>query len=215
MATTWDAFTPRLFAEMPRLSSFMAEDAVRDAVIEFCRKTRVLKQDHADIDSVANQASYSWAPGANLKVVRAEEIWYDARKLTAATAEDVSQIYGEKDWRDERGTPLYYLQEALESFILVPCPDSGITGAIKAKVSVRPSETAVSIDDALYDKYFEEILHGAKSRLFALSAQNWFNPDKAKYHRAEFDAAISRVSVMVDKGHTKMPLRSRTVHGVE
>lgn len=210
---TWDAFTPQILLETPRCSAPMAEQVVRDTVIEFCRRTRVLKQDHTPISALALTGSYAWAPGASLKVVRAEEVWYDKKKLDVASAEAVSAMYDY--WPDEEGTPLYYLQEVVETLVIVPKPTDALADAIRAKVSVRPSRAATSIDDTIYDKYLEEIVWGAKAKLFAMREEYWHDPNLAAYNKRMFDQCVARVAGLVDKGHSKMPLRSRTVHGIE
>jgi hypothetical protein len=210
---TFDAFTSDILIELPRCSSPVAEQAVRDAVIEFCRKTRVLKADHTPIDSVASTGEYTWAPGAGLKVVRAEEVWYEKKKLEVSSAQDVSSLYDY--WPDEEGTPLYFLQEVVEKLIIVPKPEAAVVSAIRAKISVRPSRSATTIDDTIHDKYFDEIIYGAKARLFAMRKEHWFDIELSAYHRRMFESCIGRVAVLVDKGHTRMPLRSRVVHGIE
>jgi hypothetical protein len=213
MAKTWDEFTSRFLSEVPRCSQPLAEQKVLDAAIEFCRRTHILKVQHTPISAVAAQREYDWAPGSNLKVVRPEQVFYNGVQIDPATEDDLAALY--TNWNTETGTPKFYLQQVLEKLILCPIPDEDLADAITALVSVRPSLDATDIDDAIFDKYVEEIAWGAKARLFAMPNTDWFSPDGAAYNKRLFESCIARVAVLVDKGHTRAPLRSRTVDRIE
>lgn len=213
MAKTWDEFTSRFLAEMPRCPAMTAERAVLDAAIEFCKRTYVYVIDHAAIDAVAGQAEYAWNPGAGLKVVRPEKIWYNELGIDPVGSDDLSELY--TYWPSETATPKYYLQEKVESLLLVPKPDTSATGAIKAKVSVRPDLTATGIDDALFDKYVTEINFGARAILFAMAKTDWYDTNLAGYNSRRFEAAIGSVAALTARQHTRAPLRVRTIHGID
>lgn len=213
MATLWSVFTPRVLLDVPRCPSITAEDAVRDAAIDFCKRTRVLRIDHTPIDAVATQATYSWAPGADLKVIRAEEVWFEKKKLDPILPGDLSVMYDY--WPDETGVPAYYLQESEETLLLVPKPESDLSLAIRAKVSVRPTVASTDIDDAIYDKYVEEIVWGAKARLFIMRQEAWYDAALAQHFRERFEVACAGHNINVEKGRTRSSLRVRAVHGIE
>lgn len=198
MATPWSTFTPRFMAEVPRCSAPLAEQAVLDAVIEFCDLTFINQIDHTPIAAVAAQGEYSWSPGTNLKVVRPELVWYDKKTLTPKTRDELDAIYAY--WPDEDGTPLYFVQEKLEKLIVVPKPAASLADAIRAKVSVRPSRAATDVDDAIYDRYLDAIVAGAKARLFGMVNQEWTDQVKAADCRAVFLAASDRARLAMFKG---------------
>jgi len=198
MATAWSAFTPRILPEVPRCSSPLAEQAVLDAVIDFCERSYINQIDHTPIDAVANTGEYAWAPGTNLKVVRPELVWYDKKPLEAKTRDELALIYAY--WPDQVGTPLYFLQEKLEKLILVPKPAAALVSGIRAKVSVRPSRSAVDVDDAIYDRYLDAIVYGAKARLFYMDNQPWSNSAKAVDCMGAFEALADKARLAMFKG---------------
>jgi hypothetical protein len=210
---TWAQFLPRFLLDVPRCSSILAEDTARDACMEFFRLSRAHRIDHPPISSAAGQAPYAWAPGGDLKVVRAEEVWYDKVKLSPIMPADLSAIY--TYWPDEEGTPLYYLQESEETLILVPKPTEALTDAILSKVSVRPSLTSTGIDDTLFDKYVEQIVYGIKARLFAMREEYWHDITLAMHFKQRFESAIASIAVAADMGRTRSAHRTRVVHGIE
>jgi len=201
MPSVWSVFLPQILVEVPGVSNPLGEQAVRDAVIEFCDRSYVYHVDHPAIDALSAQGEYAWNPGTGLKVVRPEVVWYEKKQLTPVTRDELAELY--QYWPDETGTPIYFVQEKLEKLILVPKPEAASTGAIIAKVSVKPSRAAADVDDAIYEKYLEDIAHGAKWRLFAMVKKPWADPNLASAHKQMFDDAIGRAKVAAFKGHVR------------
>lgn len=201
MAKTWEKWFDDVLPDVPGCPQAVAKNAIKHAAIEFCDRSFVFHVDHAAIDAVAAQREYTWSPGANLKVVRPELVWYEKKQLTPVTRDELNDIY--EYWPDESGTPVYFVQEKLEKLILVPKPEASSTGAIIAKVSIKPARSATDIDDAIHEKYLEDITHGAKWRLFAMKKKPWSDPTLATAHKAMFDEAIGRAKVAAHKGHVR------------
>lgn len=199
--------------ELPRCSAPMAEQAVRDAAIEFCSRARVLSVDHSPISTVAGTATYSWSPGTDLVVVDPERVWYEKVELTPVTKDQLASMY--PYWPDEQGEPRWFTQENRTSFILIPKPSASVTDAIRAKVFVAPSRSANEVADELFERYAEAIAAGAKARLFSMRAQHWYSPDLAIYNRGQFEAAIGQAAWNAATGYTRAPVRTRVVHSVE
>jgi len=209
MAKTWDKFYDDLLTDVPGCPQPLAKNAVKQAAIEFCERSFVYQVDHAPIDAVADQGEYTFAPGANLKVVRPERVWYDKKTLTAKTPQEIDLLYAY--WPDESGTPLYFVQERLEKLILVPKPSAALVGAIIAKVSVKPARAATDIDDALWEKYLEIITSGAKARLFAMKKKPWTDTTLSGYHSDIYDNGIAKAKVAATRGHGRARMRT-TAH---
>lgn len=213
MATPWSEFTALFLYEVPRCSAPMAESAVRDAVIEFCSRTRILRVDHPPISSVAGTATYPWSPGAGLTVVEPEHVWYEKKELTPATSAQLAGLYAY--WPDEQGVPLYFVQESAGALTLVPKPSASVSNAITAKVFVTPSRSSVDVHDEVFERHAEAIIAGAKARLFAMRAEHWYDPNLAVYNRSAFETAIGRAAWRAAKADSRAPMRTRTIHGVE
>lgn len=208
MAKVWADFLDEILPEMrgtPPQS--LVTNAVRNAAIEFCERSYVLRMDHPAISAAADTGEYTWSPGTGLKVVRAEEVWYDGKPLTPITVDDLKDL--NEHWTSWEGTPLYFVQERVEMLTIVPYPADSLADAIEAKVSVKPSRSATGIDDAIWEKYLEVIASGAKARLFAMSGKPWTNEKLAVYHKGMFDDGIDKARLAAFKGH----VRSRNQRG--
>ncbi len=67
--------------------------------------------------------------------------------------------------------------------------DAGKTQQQGAVLALRPTATASSLDDRLYD-YRRAIASGAVQILAASAGKDWSNPDIARYHGGLFDDAV-------------------------
>ncbi len=207
MAKTWAKWYDEVLPEVPNCPQAVAGNAIRNAAIEFCERSFVYQLTHAAIAAVQDQGEYTFSPGAGLKVVRPEIVWYDKVPLTAKTRDDLDRLYAY--WPDETGTPIYYVMEALEKLILVPKPAAALADAIRVKVAVRPTRAATDIDDAIHEKYLEQIASGAKARLFAMKKKPWTDNQLAVYHKQQFDDAIAKARLAAARGHTRARMRTK------
>ena len=201
MAKTWAKWYDEVLPDVPGCPQVVAANAIKNAAIQFCDRSFVYLIDHDPIAAVEDQGEYTWAPGAGLKVARPERVWYDGEELTPKTRDEIADMHAY--WPDWEGTPLYFMQEKIEKLIVVPRPTAALANAIKAKVAVKPSRDATSIDDAIWEKYLEEIASGAKARLFAMKRKPWADGQLAAYHKGVFDEAISAARLAAFKGHVR------------
>lgn len=202
MAKVWADFLDEVLPEMKGTPpQALVTNAIKNAAVEFCERSFVYRVDHPTVTSVDSTGEYDWAPGAGLKVVRAEAVWYEKKELTPKTVDELRAMH--VYWPDWEGVPLYFVQERVEELILVPKPTDGVADAIRAKVSVKPARAATGIDDAIWEKYLEPIASGAKGRLFAMKDKPWTDGTLAAYHKGLFESAIDAARLAAFKGHVR------------
>ena len=145
-------------------------------------------------------------PVANTKVERIERAWYGGKEILPKTEAELRELYA--NWPTEAGTPLYYLQEGLESVRLVPYPSASLVGALVMKVSLRPSVAATGIDTTIWERYIDEISCGALAKLMVMPDKPWTNVAQAGYYGGMFEAAKDTARLKAFKGYT----RARITH---
>jgi hypothetical protein len=156
----------------------VAKNAIRNAAIDFCSRSWVWRADHADINALAGIGAYAYAPPANTKVAVPLAVWYALKPIDPQSTYELQQRF--PHWPSMVGqAPYWFLQETLETLVVVPAPSADLAGAIKLKVALTPTRAAPSIDDAIFERYLEEIACGAKARLFAMKAKPWSDPSRA------------------------------------
>lgn len=203
MAKVWSAFyqevIPSGLGDAP-LS--VVDNAVRNATIEFCDRSFVLRAEITPIDVLAaDTGEYSWTPPANRKVVRAERVFFNKKELEPKTPDEISDMYAY--WPDAEGTPLYFMQQRVEKIIIVPAPNIDMVAAIRATVSIKPTRAAADIDDEIWEKYLETIACGARARLYFMKNMPYYDPQKAQAEYSIFEAAISMAALKAFHGHVR------------
>lgn len=197
----WSDWYNDVLPDVPGCPELIAANAIKLAAIEFCERSFVYLVDHAPIDATDGTGEYDWAPDGSAKVVRPETVWYDKKELTPVTRDQLADMHAY--WPDWEGTPLYFVQEQLEKLIVVPKPDADLSDGIRAKVSIRPSQSAGGIHAFIWEKYLEPIASGAKARLFAMKRKPWTDGALASYHKGVFDDAIDKARLASFKGHVR------------
>jgi hypothetical protein len=198
MATALSAFTPYVAPDVPGCPEPMIDDAVRTAAIEFCEKTRALRERVA-FNTVADQDYVVLAPTGG-DVARLYKLMYGDRKLDPTTRADF-------DEDGDTGEPREYYIEPPNTLRLYPVPDA--IYAMVAHVAVTPDRDATTLDDTLYNNWRDEIAAGAKARLMLMKNQPWYDPDGAAIAQNAFQAAIDRAAHKRATGNVGTPLRTR------
>ena len=77
-------------------------------------------------------------------------------------------------------------------YALFPLPVSGDTVMIQAVF--RPTITASSLPDVLFDRWLETLASGTKARLMAIPKMPWSDASLARYHINQFNASVNRAA---------------------
>ena len=195
-----DAFLPTVRGRLPGCPEMILENGVRDACIEFCKRTRLFTQT-VDVDVVASEAAVELYPDSDTHW----EVLTLRRGPTLLTplfrAEYAAQGYGE-----DSGTPEVYYLEGDRTLVLGPVPDAAET--LTALVSLRPQDTATRVQDALYSDFREPIAAGARAWV-RRNYGDWVNPDFEAEDRRIFEYAVHNQNIRRARGGGSVPLRVR------
>jgi hypothetical protein len=70
---------------------------------------------------------------------------------------------------------------------------------LKAKIAVRPTLTATTIDPLFFAEYRMPVAAGAKAALMLMPSKPWSNPALGAFYRQEFERAIDRARIQAFK----------------
>jgi hypothetical protein len=205
MATSLSSFLPYVLPHVPGCPKMAAKEEVLRACIEFCEKSLVWKNTPAAINVVSGTATYAISVPSGGQVVKLEALYHNGERLDPMTTRDLEGLY--TDWTTETGTPLYYTQSVPTSVILVPEPDTSITSGLRFQGVYKPTRTATTVEDFLYNDYAEEISAGAVARLLATHGKTWTNPDYAPAFMNKFMGGIGLAKIRASKNFTTQSLR--------
>lgn len=186
------------------------EDAVRDACIEFCQRTRVDTRIKGSVPYLPEE------PDTELPLVSNEttpwqviNLWTPTGLLLPKTRREIDEKFPDgfvgvtvSDTRDLFG----WISLRPQLVRLVPA--LSIEVMLRLELCYQPKRTARQVDDYLFDLFGEQISWGAMARLAEHADVPYAQPDRAMGYRMRFEDAISRIGQRSVGGHNKMRLTS-------
>ncbi len=178
------------------------KEAVREAAIEFCARSKLVTES-LDFDTVVDQEAYPLAPAGGLFSEVQKVVDSDDGQLNQLTIPE----YDEK--ADDSNDPIDYVYVG-NALKLWPTPSAIETHT--ATGIIRPADTgdtATTIPDELFTNWRQAIGHGAKYIIHS-QYDDYLDPKKASFNYDQFEIGIFRAGVKRSKGGSSMPLRSRS-----
>lgn len=204
----YEEFLPEVMQFCPDVADLVAVNAIRNACIEFCQKTRYWQIEVDPIDVVANKSNYVIPTPADTKMVGIVYAYYQTNLLVPQPPDTLANIYRLGDWRELQGSPQYITQIIKPEVILVPQPSFAAAGGLKVRVAIAPTRDSTEVTSELYENYLMQIADGAKAILYATPGQPYYDRALAKECQILFRAGIANARIAIDKGLTRNSTRA-------
>ena len=116
------------------------------------------------------------------------------------------------NWRTDVRLPTryYFVDDTTVGLLLAP----DATGALRINAALKPTRTATTFPDWIYQRYAETLAHGAKARLMMVPTKPYSNPKLAEWHRDQFNGGCGEAMIRTARGSSRAALRSHTVYGL-
>jgi hypothetical protein len=177
--------------------SIEAEDQMRNAVREWCSRTRCLTQPAQVITSNASDPIQV----ADMYVVDVVDAEIDGETISVLAMND-PRVTDASDT-----CPVLIFAEPGQ-IQMVPEPGQPVT--VDLLVVVSPGPDSTEAPDVLWQRFKEELLHGALYRLLAQEGETWAKPAKAAWHLTQWQAAIARQAGISGKNRLTNAQRLRS-----
>lgn len=208
MSTTpYSAFLPEVMQYCPDVADFVAENAIKQACIEFCERTRYWQVDLDPQSLISGIASYEVDAPTGTKFVDVTEAWFNDVLLIPKSTEELTRIYRYTDWRSIEGSPQYITRIIPTELIVVPMPSETTANSLKVRASLAPTRDSKGVDSSLYEEFLEYISYGARARLYGTPKQPYYDKAAAMEYEKRFRTAISEVRTRVNRGLGRSAVR--------
>ena len=196
--TIWAGFFNELLPSLPGCPEDLAGNAIRNATIRLCERTKAHKADLTPIPILANVATYAYAAPTGTVVIRVEEAWMGSIFITQRSQGEIqSLIFG--NWRAATGTPLYLTGEDERTLRLVPIASTDQASALNLYVSLKPAEDAGFVADRIYQEYKTVIARGAKAELMMSPGMPYTQMTLGQALQKEFEDQLGDIAWKVDR----------------
>jgi hypothetical protein len=210
MAVNYEAFFSNVMPEVPGCPEITAFNAIQNAAIEFCEKSLILQRDHDPITVVAGIVDYDLEPPTGYLVVKVMRAWLEGNELTALAPDMVRgpEVYNRlySSYAAQPTTPTAFLQKDVRTVSLWGLPDKKYNNGLTMRVALKPTRAAETIEDEIYEDYYEAIANGALVRLLNSQGKPYSSRDGAAVADRQFRQAINVARQRATHGNVRSSL---------
>lgn len=187
------------------------EDAIVDAAIEFCTRTRVLRAFLDPVTLVPGATEYELdPPEADTQIVDVVAAWLPERPVTSATRAELEEKFPDGwAWRQVGSTAeVQHFYCRLPGVVrLVPAVTVKAPRALRLEVAYAPTRNARELHDVLLNRYAEKLANGALARLHQHKA-GYADPGRAGGYQTAFDQDCNTLADDGARGFAKRRMRT-------
>lgn len=197
-----DDFLPLILPRAPGCPEPIAFDAIRQAAIEFCERTRIWR----DTDQfMADEFGDIFAPAQSV-VYQIEDARFDGRRLTPIGVQDLNGMYPDCDWTTKTGEqPQYVTQLHPDTIKVVP----SMSGMVTLTLLLKPTNNAQELPDFIFDQYARTIADGALAEILMIPGQPYTNPQGGAMYSQRFQQRLDSLQVQGLKGQQCAPIHTK------
>ena len=188
MALEWEHYLKEVLPDVKGCPVTIAENAIRNAAIEFCNESRVWREQAENVQILQDNAGPYTIDVSNINSGGAQIL--AAHKVKPVNNNLPLHVYpiqlqDDRYTRTGRAEPQWYYFRTPDTLFVGPgVPQEDVEAEVF--VTLKPTRQSTTGPDFLCEDWLEEIAHGAKARLMAMAQRPWANPDMVRYHRREF-----------------------------
>jgi hypothetical protein len=190
--------------------SAIVADAIRQSVIELCRRAGVWSGTLSPIPMTAGQDEYPLeSPEPDQEVDKVSTAWAGKRELVGLASEREAI----RRFRNRgSGAPLVFVQTIRRTVRVFPAPDMiAELDTLELFVRFRPAARAVSVDSALMDAFTGAVRHGALYQLYLMPLCHWTDDKLAVFHGKEWTFYLAEARAVANSGYGAEKLNAMSI----
>jgi hypothetical protein len=197
---------------VPGATVELATLELKKTCIEFCEKSLIIQRDHDPVTVIASTGDYDFeSPITNHLVTKVMKMWFKGSVMNAINPDEITDptIYntGFDGAVIAKSTPQAYFQKDERTFTIYPRPSATSPSAITMRVALKPSRSALLVEDVLLEDYAEEIGAGAIARLMMSPGKPYTSPSSGALYQARFMQGVNTARQRVLRGYVRSDAR--------
>lgn len=184
---------------------------VRDAAIDICERTLYWRYKPNSIRLTPGVYDYLYETPAETVTHAVLTAYVNGRPMYTSNIEDLNAHFPDfLDYDSEkRGSPQHFFQINFCSFGVMPIPDDSEPYNLQLILALKPTRSAVGMDDFVLEELEPAIVDGALSTLLLIPEKAWSNEKMAMYHAAQAQRRITERRARANLGNSRAPLSVR------
>lgn len=211
MAIRFDSFLPEVLSLVPGCPDLLAVNALRSAAIELCEKADAYQLEMDPITTIAGIYDYEFEVPASTAVHKILWVSFLGQDLEPITTKLLEQRQPKWRTRDEYGKPVYYVKLSSEQLRIVPVPNETESQSLIINASLKPTQSASSLDNDFMNDYKDTLVNGAAFRLLRQPSKEWTDFTGAQIYGSLFNEGIMSASRRAN--NYDMPISRKVKYG--
>ena len=203
------AFFPRLLPSVLGCPEPLAQQALLDSAIEFCGRSLAVTTTLDAVTLREGLASFEVETPTNTTIAQVLNLWFDGREIAPSAYTDAT------DTSASKGEPRYFFGEDIDevfNITLLPAPDRTVRGGVIVRAALKPTRSATTVHNILFERYSPAIVDGALAILMAIPDQQFSNEQKAMVmgSSARAKANAARTDALHGRVQSSMSVKMRS-----
>lgn len=207
MAKALSYFLPEVLPHVAGCPEPIAEQAVRNAVIDLCKRGLVWKYDLDPIATQANWPTYEIDLPSGSQVIKPSRVAFEGDVIDPYSRARLDSEHS--GWSTRSGNTFgYFFNSAYSELTLAEAPGASDASGLEIAMFLAPTRAATEVEDFFYDRLLEEVAFGARARLMMTKGATWYDPKLGDWNRMQFDRACGAGSAEEAGEHADAPPRT-------
>ncbi len=213
MATNITNWTPKVAPFVPFCPDPVIEEYIIDVLRDFCHFTRLWDDNELTaIDIVDGTHTYTLSSSSgDIVCVDAAEIEDVPIRPVSMNELTKSYVYGRvwshTYWRQLEATrSTMYIVGMTDNIRLVYTPSEDITGGLAVWVSLKPLETATTVEDFLWNEFKDVITQGVVAVLLGIKNRPWSDLKESLLRQDIYEAGRFTTFNLKQTGRTRLEM---------
>lgn len=200
-------FLDYVMPHVPGATVEMALLEIKNTIIDFCEKSLIIQTTLDPVTAIQNVMDYDLEPPRDRLVVKIMKAWFKGVELEPVSVDEI----GSPSWYNQnadyvvlKSDPRMITQKDTETFSVYPIPGETEPNVLTLQVALKPSRSASTIDDFIFENYAEIIGHGAITRLAISPDKPYSNPQLAMARNALYLAGLNVARDRANKNNVRV-----------
>jgi len=207
--TGYDSYLYKVLPDVDGCPPIVAEDKIREAVIEMCQSTSIWRKELPTFYTSASTPTYEILMDdyeqlcqINWGYIVSEQ---DEKSKLFVVSEDEIDAASADNWRLLEGTPKFVYMLSPVTIRLAVTPNAKFSCFLG--IFVKPTQDSFEAPTWIFDQYLEVVSRGAKAKLLDMKGRTWYDPAAALKEEKKFNNGVRDVRNAATRSHTRGPKR--------
>jgi hypothetical protein len=204
----FSTLSAKVSASVPGCPYPLVVQYIRDAAIRVCERALIWRYEQPVFNLTPGQYQYSFNKPADTQVQAVLLATLNNSPLEILTLDDARNLYPtwpvtsttSQDIEDNGTEPRSVAQVDVHRYIVLPAPDAAVTYTLRMIYALKPSRSALEMDEGVFDEYELPIMHSALQNLLVMPKVEWADRELATYHAKQFIFTLNEARAQANLG---------------